>query len=204
MMTKNRSDGLTEANRFIQMGRYERMIFRRIVLCLHEGWRKSDAECNFLVGVYGCIRSERYWVDLPERGLKQMVVVLCWIRCVTGSQCRLWRIGWIWSDFLALHTSRAAAFWIYWSLSSRYWGQPESREVQWSKRERTREPTRVWVAGVVRWCRRELMCLICIYAVLQVLFMNCDMLRFESRVTLKFFHRGHKWDISISDVNDRR
>ena len=31
------------------------------------------------------------------------------MRCVTGSQCRVSRIGWMWSDFLALHTSLAAA-----------------------------------------------------------------------------------------------
>ena len=26
------------------------------------------------------------------------------MRCVTGSQCRVSRIGWKWSDFVALHT----------------------------------------------------------------------------------------------------
>ena len=26
------------------------------------------------------------------------------MRCVTGSQCRVSRIGWMWSDFVALHT----------------------------------------------------------------------------------------------------
>ena len=29
--------------------------------------------------------------------------------------------------FLTLHTSLAAAFWTFWSLSSKYWGQPESK-----------------------------------------------------------------------------
>ena len=33
--------------------------------------RVSDAEHNFLVEVYGCIRSRRYWRDLPEKELKQ-------------------------------------------------------------------------------------------------------------------------------------
>ena len=33
----------------------------------------------------------------------------------------------------------------------------------------------------------ELMCLIFIYAVLQVLFICCGMLRFESKVTPRFF-----------------
>ena len=38
-------------------------------------------------------------------------------------QCRVSRIGWMWmwSDFLALHTSLAAAFWTFWSLSSKHW-----------------------------------------------------------------------------------
>ena len=35
MMKKNQSDGLTEADCSRQMGRYKRMIFRRIILCLH-------------------------------------------------------------------------------------------------------------------------------------------------------------------------
>ena len=42
------------------------------------------------------------------------------------------------------------------------------------------------VTCVVRRCRIELMCLIGMYAVLQV-FVCCDMLRFESRATLRFF-----------------
>ena len=46
----------------------------------------------------------------------------------------------------------------------------------------------------------ELMCLICMYAVLQVLLMCCDMLRFESRVTSSFFHRGHKNGTSASPM----
>ena len=42
---------------------------------------------------------------MPERELKQMAEILYWIQCVTGSRCRLWRIGLIWVDFLALHNS---------------------------------------------------------------------------------------------------
>ena len=48
----------------------------------------------------------------------------------------------------------------------------------------------------------EVMCLICMYAVLQVLLRCCDMLRFESRVAPRFF-TDTKLDISIFDVNDR-
>ena len=46
----------------------------------------------------------------PEMELKQIVEILYRMQCVTGSQCRVSRIGWMWSDFLALHTSLAAAF----------------------------------------------------------------------------------------------
>ena len=107
------------------------------------------------------------------------------MQCVTGSQCRVSRIGWMLSDFLALHTNLAAAFWTFWSLSSKYWGQPGSKELQKSKRERTREHTRV--AWVVRRCRMELVFLICMYAALHVLLMCWGMLRVESRVTPRFF-----------------
>ena len=61
MMKKNQSDGLTEADCSRQMGQYKRPIFRRMVLYLHEEWRRyrlPDAECNFLVEVFGYIRSE--------------------------------------------------------------------------------------------------------------------------------------------------
>ena len=34
---KNQSDGLTKADCSRQIGQYKRMIFRRIILCLHEG-----------------------------------------------------------------------------------------------------------------------------------------------------------------------
>ena len=49
----------------------------------------------------------------------------------------------------------------------------------------------------------ELMCLICVYAVLQVLFTCCGMLRLESRVTPRVFHEGLKWNISIIDVSEK-
>ena len=55
--------------------------------------------------------------------LKQIIDILYWIRCVTGSQSRVLRIGWMWSHFLAVHTSLAAAVWTFWSLSSKYWEQ---------------------------------------------------------------------------------
>ena len=38
--------------------------------------RVSDAEHNFLVEVYGCIRSEKYYEDLQSRELKQKVQIL--------------------------------------------------------------------------------------------------------------------------------
>ena len=38
--------------------------------------RVLNAECNFLVGLYCCIRSGKYGGDLPERKLKQMVEIL--------------------------------------------------------------------------------------------------------------------------------
>ena len=41
MMTKNQSDGLTEAACSIEIGRYKRMIFRRIVLFVY--WRDESS-----------------------------------------------------------------------------------------------------------------------------------------------------------------
>ena len=57
-----------------------------------------------------------YRGDVPEMELKQMHVaeILYWMQCVTGSQCRVWRIERMWSEFVALHTSLAAEFWICW------------------------------------------------------------------------------------------
>ena len=64
--------------------------------------------------------------------LKQVAEILYWMRCVTGSQCRVWRKRCMWSDFLALHTSLAAAFWTFWSLSSKYWGHWDAQEGTWT------------------------------------------------------------------------
>ena len=47
---------------------------------------------------------------VPEMELKQIVDILYCIRRIIGSQRRVSRIGWTWSDFFALHTSFAAAF----------------------------------------------------------------------------------------------
>ena len=116
-----------------------------------------------------------------------MVEILHWVRCVTGSQCRLWKIGWIWSDFLAFHTSRAAAFRTCWSLSRDIEGNPRVGSYNNLNEREQESKRRVWVAWVVRRCRVERLYLICMYADLQVLFMCCDVLRFESRVTPRFF-----------------
>ena len=42
------------------------------------------------------------WGDAPEMELKQIVEILYWMRCVIGIHCRVSRIGWMWSDYLAL------------------------------------------------------------------------------------------------------
>ena len=62
MLTKNQSDRLTEADCCRQMGWYKNdlspnsFVFTRGMTKV----RVSDAEHNFLVGVSGCIRPERY------------------------------------------------------------------------------------------------------------------------------------------------
>ena len=62
----------------------------------------------------------------------------------------------------------------------------------------------VWTAWVVRRCRMELMCLICMYAALHMLLKCRDVLRFEFHGFTEIFNRWHKWDIGVFDVNDRR
>ena len=119
-------------------------------------------------------RDETDTGGMGQRELKRLVKILCWMRCVPGSQCRLWRIGWLLVDFLALHTSFCDEFWTFWSLSSKYWGLPESRELQKSNRERTREQTRVflldwWEGAVLNWIMIRLIYVCCFATVTCVL-----------------------------------
>ena len=73
------------------------------------------------------------------------------IRESMGNQWRGARWGEMWSVLEILRTRRAALFWTCCSLCRRYWGQPKRRELQWSRRERTRAETRVFAASVDRW-----------------------------------------------------
>ena len=41
--------------------------------------------------------------DVPEMELKQTVQILYWMWCVTGSQYRVWKTGWLWSVFIAVN-----------------------------------------------------------------------------------------------------
>ena len=130
---------------------------------------------------------------------------LCWMLYFTGSQCRVSWTVWMWSDFLALHTSLAAAFWTFLNLSSKRWGQPERKELS-SLTETGQESIQPGF-GLHEWwerCRREFMCMICMYAALHVLLMCRDILRFEFHGFTEIFNRWHKWDIGVFDVNDRR
>ena len=61
-------------------------------------------------------RSVKYSGAQPLMHLKIMSIRLKTIRCLTGNQCKLYKRGVTWSNFLAPETSFAAAFWTRWSL----------------------------------------------------------------------------------------
>ena len=107
-------------------------------LCLHEGWQRLGCWMRILIVLLECFnlwrRSDRYWRDVPEMELKQIIEILYWMWYITGSERRVWKIGWMWSDFLAFGTN-LAAFWTFWSLSNKDWGQPESRVMVVKSRE---------------------------------------------------------------------
>ena len=78
-MKENESGGVMEADCFWPRGQYNRMIFRPIALSLHDGRRRYGCQMQnvifwleFIIG----LRSERYWGDLLETELTQMVEIL--------------------------------------------------------------------------------------------------------------------------------
>ena len=50
----------------------------------------------------------------------------------------------------------------------------------------------------------ELICLICMYAALYVLLIMLRHAEIRVQGYTEVFNRRHKWDIGVSDVNDRR
>ena len=77
---------------------------------------------------------------------------LNYIRDSMGSQWREARRGEVWSVLESLGTRIAALFWTFCSLFNRYWGQPDRRELQQSRRERTKAESRIlwhlWTKGM--------------------------------------------------------
>ena len=89
-------------------------------LCLHGGWwQRFVCQMQIVIVLLEYkVEGDRTNTEglFSEMELKQIVEILYWMRCVTGSQCRVSSIGWIWSEFSALHTSLAAAFWTFWTI----------------------------------------------------------------------------------------
>ena len=71
--------------------------------CLHDGWQMYWCWMWVTVVWLECkVEEDRYWGDVSEMELKQDNTrnsVLNIIHYLY--QCRVWRIGWMWSDFLA-------------------------------------------------------------------------------------------------------
>ena len=67
-----------------------------------------------------------------------------------GNQWREARWGEMWSVLETFRTRWARLFWTFCSLFRRYWGQPKRRELQYSRHEKTKAETRVFVASVDR------------------------------------------------------
>ena len=67
------------------------------------------------------------------------------IRPEIGNQCSDLRSGLLCSCREDLRINLADAFWIFWSLCRRHSGTPARRQLPQSKRDRTRDTTRVWL-----------------------------------------------------------
>ena len=86
------------------------------MLVLTCGCAKSCCPCerNAREGTYGCIKIAKYAGELCCRSLNVSVAILKSMRCLTGSQCKVWSASdervWLGS------TSLARVFWILWSL----------------------------------------------------------------------------------------
>ena len=126
------SDGAVEVGGSKQRGLHKKKIFHQMFSCSRGEWRRYECEMQSVVVELACRveGNQRYRGAVPARELKQNVEIWYWRRGAIGSQCQVWRMGWIWLDFFALqlHPSLAAAFWDFWRLSSKCIGRPVTCE----------------------------------------------------------------------------
>ena len=81
---------------------------------MHNNERVDDL--SVLDGWYSCIIGSKQLVDCPFKILYVISKILKLILAFTGSQCRLFKIGVIWSVLHVPVIIRAAIFWILCNL----------------------------------------------------------------------------------------
>ena len=91
---------------------------------------ERDDDRSALDGWYSLIRDSRYPADCPFKILYVIRRILKWILASTGSQCRLFNKGVMWSELRAPVIIRAAVFWILCNLSLWYFGMSYKRLLQ--------------------------------------------------------------------------
>ena len=132
---KNQSGRASGPNYSKQMSQHKKTIFHQIFCMFTCRVTKVQVlDPNFLVGVEGWRRSEKYWGHVPEMELKETADFFLWLQCITTTW--VWRVGWMWSNFTLTYIYKNK--YIYKSccciqnpkLSSKYWGQLASRELQ--------------------------------------------------------------------------
>ena len=130
-----------------------------------------------------------------------MVESLYWIQFVTGCKCRLCRIGRIWSDFSALHTSLAAAFLTFWVCLAYTEGnlRIESYNNLTSREQENKQGLSCLSGEKIPYGSDVPDLYVCSFASVVKVLWHAEI---WVQGSTKIFH-GHKLDISIFDVNDR-